>query len=105
VHRLAEADSGTTLRAAPGEEVLVELAENPTTGYVWHHVDPDGSGLVLVSSDFDPPNAAAVGAGGVRRLRFRVSGAGRRALVLVLKRPWESGGSEVGNWRVDLDVS
>jgi inhibitor of cysteine peptidase len=60
---------GTTARveARPGDEVIVRLPENPTTGYSWEHAD----GQEMAASEFDAGGGGA-GAGGERVVRLTV---------------------------------
>lgn len=36
-----------TMRAKEGEEFTIELASNPTTGYMWKYLEPEGGILSL----------------------------------------------------------
>lgn len=75
------------VRVELGDDIVVRLAENATTGYRWH-VDGIEGGLEVAASDYTPPGRIAPGAGGTRVLRLRPTGAGEGRLELVLKQPW-----------------
>ncbi|MEU9450715.1 protease inhibitor I42 family protein [Streptomyces sp. NPDC048277] len=71
-----------------GDEVVVQLPENATTGYLWSVERVDGP--VRVADDaYEPPGEPLPGAGGQRFVRIRPTGAGEAVVELALKRPWE----------------
>ncbi|MEU6553778.1 protease inhibitor I42 family protein [Streptomyces sp. NPDC046915] len=75
------------VRAGPGDDIVVRLPENATTGYRWHVESLDG-GLEVVADDYAPPGEILPGAGGTRVLRLRPAEAGEARLELVLQQPW-----------------
>jgi len=87
--------SGSSVRVAVGDEIVLRVPEVPTTGYVWTigTVDP---ALRLVESAFDGPHSEGdgpeppPGAGGERVIRLRAAAAGEAGAELALKRPWET---------------
>ena len=83
---LTAAQSGCRIEARVGDELVLQLAENPTTGYRWQ---PDSGLQTAARDDHFEPAAGATGAGGVRTLRFFLSSPGNLDLVFCLRRPWE----------------
>lgn len=84
-------ESGAAVAAHVGDDVVVRLPENPTTGHVWSPaLEPDH--LSLQSDDYVPGMITSTrpGAGGERVFRFRADRPGEGALRLELRRPWES---------------
>ncbi|MGW3121788.1 protease inhibitor I42 family protein [Streptomyces sp. NPDC001107] len=75
------------VRMGLGDDLVVRLAENATTGYRWHVEGIEG-GLEVAASDYAPPGELAPGAGGTRVLRLRPTKAGEGRLELVLRQPW-----------------
>jgi len=75
------------LSARVGEEVRLELDENPTTGFRW--LVESECPEVEVASDFDAPSTSALGAGGRRTFKFRVRRPGRYEVTLNHRQPWE----------------
>ena len=76
-----------------GEQFLVELESNPTTGYQWQPAF-DPAALKLVGRDFSLAGAAAcaaIGGGGVERFRFESLAAGATQLSFAYQRSWEPG--------------
>lgn len=76
-----------------GDEVVIRLRENGTTGYVWS-VRELGDGLALVSDEFVPPGPQrGAGAAGERLVRIRAvarrPAPGSADVVLEHGRAWE----------------
>jgi inhibitor of cysteine peptidase len=87
--QLDEADNGRSVTVAPGQQVVVRLAENPTTGYRW---EPP-AGIEVVSDEFLPAGSTAMGAGGERVFTLAASRTAGEALF-ALTRPWGGGAPE-----------
>lgn len=90
--------TGTSTVAAVGDEILVQLPENATTGYRWSVERVSGS-LEVVSSELALPGAGTgaapvPGAGGQRLVRLAVVAPGLGAAELVLSRSWETSSLE-----------
>ena len=92
---LGPGDRGSSVEVREGDGIVVQLPENPTTGYRWavHRIDPEV--LALEASDFRSPPGAAMGASGQRSLLFRVTGKGRSDVELKLWRDWEGEDSAI----------
>jgi Predicted secreted protein len=66
---LTEANNGESIEVHPGDEIILHLPENPTTGYRWHIERADGMVEVIARLPVDspPPDPGVVfGRGGVR---------------------------------------
>lgn len=90
---LTEDDSGQKISMHPGEELLVSLHGNSSTGYRW--ILPDAAPAVLAPSGAlqytrDPAPANFLGVGGVETWRFAATAVGRQHLELRYQRSWES---------------
>lgn len=91
---LTEADNGRTINVPEGQNVVVKLSSNPSTGYDWVVASTDRTfgqpyyKRFLTASD-------AVGSGGVQRMTWRTKGAismaGRHEVKLEYKRPSDTG--------------
>ena len=90
---LNEGDHDRTVEVSVDDVLTVRLQENPTTGYAWS-VDAV-NGLEQVGDSFDA-GSAAIGAAGVRVLRFRATRPGLCELRLKNWREWE-GETSVAN--------
>ena len=80
-------DAEQTTEVTTGEEIVVTLAENPTTGFQWI-VDELVGHLTTVSSEFAAPGTQRAGAGGHRAITIRASGSGPAELHVRYARPW-----------------
>jgi inhibitor of cysteine peptidase len=76
-----------TVEVAVGDEVVIRLAENGTTGYVWS-LRHAGVELELVEDRLTPPDRA-IGASGVRLIKLRAIAPAHAEVVLELAREWE----------------
>jgi inhibitor of cysteine peptidase len=85
---LTESNNGQTITASPNQTLNVKLDSNVTTGYKWNLVDaPNDKILKFVSSRYDAPTSAAIGAGGSETWQFLVVGTGTATLKLAYFRP------------------
>ncbi len=96
-------DNGREIDVAAGDDVVVELRENATTGYRWAVDGPLPACLSLTGSDYEP-GGTVPGAGGTRRFRLRATGPGNGALSLKLWREWQGDGSVTERFRVSIIV-
>ena len=88
---VGEADAGP-LELALGQELIMRLESNPTTGYSWTAVAVEAPVLTPIDTTYaaDPVPAGVVGGGGTEVLRFTATAAGTQALTLRYARPWET---------------
>jgi len=86
-------DPDQTISVNTGQEFIIALGENPTTGYTWQE-EFDDSFLELVEWKYKPsPHAEGmVGVGGTKSLQFKALKEGETNVTLVCKQPWEGGG-------------
>ena len=74
---------------ASGEEVIIRLESNATTGYLWEVISPDDEAVVeLVSVEYNEPGSGLIGAGGSEDFTFRATGVGDAQIVLHYLQPW-----------------
>jgi len=97
---LKQDDSGGRRTARVGAELIVVLAENPTTGYRWHP-EIDARTLQQTGDRYEGP-AEPRGTAGTRRLTFRVLRPGPVHLRIVKRRAWEE--TAVDEFSIDLDA-
>lgn len=87
---LTESDNGQKITLFAGQELIIQLAGNPTTGYTWEASNLDAAMFQQVGQAvFASSNPNTVGSGGTQTLTFRVLKTGPAALTLVYHRPWE----------------
>ncbi len=86
---LDASDSGSSVRAAVGDRLLIRLVESPTNGYLWAADEFPTSVLALLGSEFTRAPESQLGGGGLRTFTFGVLDLGRGEVRLRLRRPWE----------------
>lgn len=89
---LSESDSGRAIEAAPGQEIVIRLGSNPSTGYRWTLVDPGSSVLASRGAPVYTPSAAVpgvMGGGGTETWSFTAGGPGQQDLRFEYRQPWE----------------
>ncbi|MCK5114405.1 MAG: protease inhibitor I42 family protein [Phycisphaerae bacterium] len=103
---LSNKHDSKTVTATVGDEIVLRLKGNPTTGYQWMLDDlagksakPDG---IIKYEAID--SAKRVGAGGFFIARFKAVKAGKTTFKLVYARPWEKDKKPDEVFLVTLDV-
>jgi Zn-dependent peptidase ImmA (M78 family)/predicted secreted protein len=121
---LREEDTGRLLHPRLNDELVADLPEMPSSGYVWTvtegavagqygHLPPPNrvgeAALALVDDEFVTavPREQGIryGSGGTRRLVFKVLRSGRYHLRLVKRRPWLPAGTPAATWEIELNVA
>ncbi len=85
-------DEKQPIEAAAGQQFIIALKSNPTTGYKWEATfDPNA--LKLVSDEYkqDASQPGMVGVGGVQRFTFQGLKAGKADVALTYRQPWPGG--------------
>jgi inhibitor of cysteine peptidase len=89
--KLTSADNGVQQSVNVGEEIVIMLDGNPTTGYTWEAKDLDTSMIQQVgSAEFKSSNPGLVGSGGTQTLTFKTLKPGSTSLTIIYHRPWET---------------
>jgi predicted secreted protein len=84
---LTESDVPGVHALGVGEELVLRLEENPTTGFRWRAADlPEG--VTLADDGFVPPAEARPGQGGVHTFRVRPTAPGEYRVAIALGRSW-----------------
>lgn len=85
-------DAGQDIDIGVGQEFIIALGSNPTTGYSWQ-ASCDETMLELVESTYeaDETDEDVVGSGGVEYFRFLTLQAGETEITLTYARPGEGG--------------
>jgi inhibitor of cysteine peptidase len=110
VPRAIEVGEGTTGRyfeLVPGQELVVHLQGNPTTGYTWVLAPVDARVLKApVAPEFVPANrdARLVGQGGEFVTRFTAVAVGETAVRFDYCRPWEKDTPAVKSFSLTVRV-
>jgi predicted secreted protein len=90
VVELSESDAGRERSVAVGDDLVIRLTENRTTGYRWYLSAP-GDVFAVVDDAYQPAESGRPGAPGVRTVRLRATHPGSCLLTAVSRRSWESG--------------
>lgn len=94
-------DGGSDIFLTQGEQLLVRLPSNPSTGFSWAIAGNAQSVLRPVGEPkFEPPARAVPGAGGTQTFEFRVVGGGGAFLDLVYRRPSDKDTPPARRWGV-----
>lgn len=103
-----EAMNGKRITLHRGDELTIELPENPSTGYRWKaDDDSDGNILEAVGSRFasDDTGSGALGVGGTRRFTFRATGIGSCSLHYTLIPPGRDRSDGQQHYSIDVVVT
>jgi inhibitor of cysteine peptidase len=105
---LDDTHNNTQQEVVRGQELIVTLASNPSTGYRWEVAEADKAVLHQVGdAEFKssaPSNPPLVGAGGTETFRFESIGAGTTTLKLVYHRSWEKDVPPIKTFTVQVVV-
>jgi inhibitor of cysteine peptidase len=82
--------NGSTAKIPLNGGCIVQLAENPTTGYSWNATVTSGLAIVNDTYTQDPVSQGMVGAGGTHSWTLKGTAAGEQKFAAVYKRPWEN---------------
>lgn len=75
-----------------GNDIILPLDANPTTGYIWQLGEPlDEKIVTLGGHRYERPETDRVGAGGRDIWIFKAIGPGQTLVFLDCVRPWEKG--------------
>jgi Zn-dependent peptidase ImmA (M78 family)/predicted secreted protein len=91
----------------PGDEIVIELDELPSSGYMW--TEPKGTGFELAESTFEQNETGGkldpiVGGQGRRRVVLRATEPGEYRLDMVMRRPWLQSDAAVKEFSLQLSV-
>jgi inhibitor of cysteine peptidase len=87
------------IKVRQGDEFMVALDANPTTGFQW---EPRFEADALQLLERRPPTPGpGVGAGGVERFRFKAIGQRTSRLVFAYRRPWDTQAAEELSFQLD----
>jgi inhibitor of cysteine peptidase len=103
--KLTRNDNGKTVEARVGDSVVIELQENPTTGYVWTLEVKDGTGIVYVNKPrYIAANNSGIGGGGMRTFLVNVQSAGIVTIDIKLRHPWEPESTAIDRFNVVINA-
>ena len=85
-------DPGRKIKVENGDEFVISLKSNPTTGYTWEE-SSESSMVSLVNVDYqqDEADEDMVGVGGKEFFTYRAKQAGETKIEMVYGQHWEGG--------------
>jgi inhibitor of cysteine peptidase len=101
---LHEADNGKTIEVPLNSEVIIQLKENPTTGYKWSSPRFDGKLLLLKTNEFRAGEKKLIGGAGIRHFAFEAKGPGKTVVEMEYMRPWEAAATAAATFRVSIEI-
>lgn len=101
---LTAADAGVSRDAAVGQKVVLQLNENPTTGYRWALDATPPKAIENLVSQYVATPGGAIGGGGKREFSFTTSAPGEIHLRLKLWREWQGEDSATQRYEFTLKV-
>ena len=100
---LSENDNEKVVQARLGDEVIIRLKEQPTTGYRWT-IDAVSEQLEQGRSGFSLKQGGGVGGGGEKVMRFIAKRRGSAQIELKRMRSWEGDVSNAERFRVSVNI-
>jgi inhibitor of cysteine peptidase len=101
---VTERDNGGVVSARVDGHIVLHLAENPTTGYVWAFEALDDSMLELEGSDWQAAGPGT-GTGGDRVWRLGPRRPGTTRVELKRWRPWAGEASVLERFAVTMEIA
>ncbi len=100
---LTAADDGRTIESHVGAEVMIQLPENPSTGYCWK-IDTDTDYVSIERQHFEQ-RYDHLGGGGESCWVLRMRTPGVTTVMLMLWRPWEGERAAIQRFIVTLQIA
>ena len=101
---VTQRDNGGAVSARVGDQIVLHLAENPTTGYVWAFAALDESTLELEGSDWQAAGPGT-GTGGDRASTPGPRQPGTTRVELKRWRPWAGEASVIERFAVTVEIA
>jgi inhibitor of cysteine peptidase len=99
-------DPSKPIEVKIGQEFLITLDSNMTTGYQWQLVKPPDIGIVeLLNNEYRAPRNKIIGAGGQEIWSFKAVAPGKTIISMKYVRPWEKDVPPVKNVQFQIIVS
>lgn len=99
--KITRSDQGKTIEVPKGTGFLVELQENPSTGYRWQFDIPPNA-AEITHTEYQSSPDTGVGGGGLRTFHITLKVPGPVPLRAQLVRPWEGAKSAIDTFAVTV---
>lgn len=92
-----------TLISEIDDIIVIQLKENPTTGYRWHIRKFDNK-IIKQNDDFFTPFKLGIGSGGERTFSFKPRKKGETNLQIDLNREWEEKKNFIDQFNLSIRI-
>lgn len=101
---VTQEDNDKIIDLSVGQVFLIQLDENPTTGYRWdvREIDPDL--IERTEAQYSQNLGSETGGGGVRIFKFTAKKTGQNQIQLKHWRSWEGDKSTIGHFTIQLRI-
>ena len=89
IHKVNSDDNGSTIVIADGDTIIIELSENPTTGYTWILKNSKTEQIIEKSNNYTSTNTG-IGSGGTRVFEFIMKIGEGGSIILDNAQRWSS---------------
>ena len=100
---VTEKNNGETIELDVHDTLQVNLAGNPTTGFVWEESSP-ASPILCPANHIYTPSGTLMGSGGVFSFMYQATSHGSAQLSFVYRRPWETDVSPLQTFSITVFV-
>jgi inhibitor of cysteine peptidase len=102
---LTAAEKGSQIFVKVGDQIVISLDGNPSTGYTWEAQDLDPTIFEQIGEvTFTSTNPGLVGSGGTLTITFKALKPGTAPLTLAYHRPWETGTNPIETFTITVTV-
>ena len=102
--KVNETQNGTTVELAHGDELVITLEGNPTTGYQWEML-PNSEGVVELQGDPEYKSGGKLaGSGGQYKFAFKAIKAGATTVNLKYYRSFEADVPPIQTYTINITV-
>lgn len=107
--QIGSAHDGKTVTVRRGQDLVLSLPSNATTGYKWMVVSTDRTFGYPAKNEYRGPGSSGpVGAGGTQKMTWKTNGflnvTGAHKVTLEYRRPWEPEGPAAKTFRFTVKV-
>ncbi|MBD2194620.1 MULTISPECIES: protease inhibitor I42 family protein [Calothrix] len=101
---LGKDDNGKTVELSVGQSFLIQLNENPTTGYQWEVSKIDADFVKLTEDQYIQNIDSETGGGGIRNFKFTANSTGEYQIQLVHQCSWRRDESSITYFKIKLRI-
>lgn len=100
-----ESANNSTVTVTAGKEFVIELRENPTTGYMWNATVTKGLMIINDTYTLDAAGAGMVGVGGTHSWLLKGTEAGQQQFKATYMRSWENVTGSEESYLLNVNVA